>query len=115
MFDDSIVTIKTEDLQWFLTAVEEVSLPHATLVDIGVGYLKKHSWIELLPEDRRGPFLEESRATIAQSDDPLQEAERIEEERLSSLFEASGEEDRRSSARGRRTNVRDRRRGDSLS
>ena len=115
MSDDSTVTIKTADLQWFLMAVEEVSLPHATLVDIGVGYLKQHSWTELLPEDQRGPFLEESRATIARSADPLHEAERIEEERLSTLFEESEAEDRRGSARGRRTRLRDRRRGDSPS
>ena len=109
MSDDSLVTIKTEELQWFLMAVEEISLPHATLVDIGVGYLKKHSWIELLPEDQRGAFLEESRATIAQSADPLHEAERIEEEKLSSLFEESGAADRRGSSR----RVRDRRRKES--
>ena len=115
MSDDSVVTVKTEELQWFLMAVEEVSLPHATVVDIGVGYLEKHSWLELLPEDQRGPFLEESRARIAQSSDPLQEAERIEEEKLSSLFEASGAADRRGAARGRRTRVLDRRRKDSPS
>ena len=115
MSDDSTVTIKTEDLQWFLMAVEEVSLPHATLVDIGVGYLKQHSWIDLLPEDQRDPFLEESRATIARSADPLHEAERIEEEKLSRLFEESGAEDRRGSAPGRRKRGRDRRRRDSPS
>ena len=115
MSDDSFVTIKTEELLWFLMGVEKVSLPHATLVDIGAGYLKNHSWIELLPEERRAPFLLESRATIAQSAHPLQEAEKIEEEKLSSLFEASGAAERRGSARGRRTSVRDRRRKDSPS
>ena len=115
MSDDSFVTVQTEELLWFLMGVEEVSLPHATLVDISVGYLRNHSWIELLPEDQRGPFLEESKATIAKSSDPLHEAERIEEERLSSLFEASGAAERRGSARGRRRSVRDRRKKDSPS
>ncbi len=102
MSDCSMVTIKTEELEWYLMEVDEVCLPHATLVDIGVQYLKRHSWTELLPGEQRGPFLKESRATIAQSADPLHEAERIEKERLSLLFEAGGAREQSGSGQPRR-------------
>ena len=109
MPDDSMVTIKTGDLEWFLTAVDEVSLPHSTLVDIGVQYLERHFWTQLLPEEQRGPFLRESKAALAKSKNPLQEVERIEKETLSPLFEEGGSGDRRGS-QPRRSGGRDRRR-----